>query len=420
MEEGKRGAAESAAPVGIEPRGLTRWGVLIGAGVFATTLSQPGVLKLPLQYLLKTRLHVSPDGMAVFFAIAAAAWYFKPFAGILSDSVPLFGTRRRHYLLAGAVGAAGCWGALPFVPRTYGALLAVLVALNAALVVGSTVVGGLMVEIGQRQGATGRLSAARYFVQNACILLGGPIAGALATRAFGLTATVGAVVAFSVAPLAWWLLQEPAASQRSAAPWRVIRAQLRTLGRSGPLWGAAGLLALVYVAPGFQTPLYYFQTDTLQLSQSFIGVLGLFAGGLGLLGAFCYGVLCRRLPLKHLLALGFALSALGTLSYLWYRSAPAAALIESENGFLSTFAELALMDLAARATPRGSEGLGFGLMMSVRNGGLALSDIGGSWLIGQHHVSFFSLVWLNAGTTALGLLALPFLPQMLIDPHDAA
>ena len=47
-----------------------------------------------------------------------------------------------------------------------------------------------------------------------------------------------------------------------------------------------------------------------------------------------------------------------------------AMVIEAQAGFLVTLAELALMDMAARATPRGSEGLGFALVMSVRNGAL--------------------------------------------------
>ena len=59
-------------------------------------------------------------------------------------------------------------------------------------------------------------------------------------------------------------------------------------------------------------------------------------------------------------------------------------------------------------------------MMSVRNAALAVSDIFGSWLIERHQVSFFSLVWLNAGTTALVLLAVPFLPRGLIDRRDDA
>jgi hypothetical protein len=101
-----------------------------------------------------------------------------------------------------------------------------------------------------------------------------------------------------------------------------------------------------------------------------------------------------------------------------YRSTTAALFIEGGAGLFATLAEVPLMDLAARATPRGSESLGFAVMMSVRNGALALSDIVGSLLIDQYHVSFFSLVWLNAGTTAVVLLVIPFLPRMLMNRRD--
>jgi len=174
--EGVAGSPERNAQVGQHPE-LVRSAFLIGSGVFATTLAQPAVIKLPLQNLLKTDLHVAPEGMAVFFAVSALAWYFKPLAGILSDSFPLFGTRRRHYLLFSATTAAVLWLLVGLVPRSYGSLLGAVVAMNAMLVMGSTVVGGLLVEAGQRYGATGRLTSARYFVMNVCLLLGGPLGG---------------------------------------------------------------------------------------------------------------------------------------------------------------------------------------------------------------------------------------------------
>jgi Na+/melibiose symporter-like transporter len=397
---------------------LVRWALLIGAGVFATTMSQPAVLRLPFQYLLKTDLHVSREAMASFFAVSTLAWYFKPFAGILTDSVPIFGTRRKHYLILSAIGAGVLYLLVGVVPRTYASVLLAMVAVNVMLVIGSTVVGGLLVEIGQREGATGRLSSARYVVMNGCTLIGGPLGGFLAARAFGFTAIAGALIALSVVPFAWLMLKEPPLAQKSSRAWINAKAQLRTLMRSKTLWSAAGLLFLVYICPGFATPLYYFQTDTLKLSQQFIGTLILLSGSFGIVGASIYAALCRKLKLRTLLYVSIVISTLTTLCYLFYRSATAAAIIESQNGLIATVAELALMDLAARATPRGSEGLGFALMMSVRNGAQALSDIFGSWLIDQHHVSFFKLVWLNAGTTALILFVIPFLPRLIIDRSD--
>jgi predicted MFS family arabinose efflux permease len=401
-----------------EPAELARSAFLIGAGVFATTLAQPAVIKLPLQNLLKTDLHVAPEGMAVFFAASALAWYFKPLAGILSDSFPLFGTRRRHYLLLSATTAAVLWLLVALVPRSYGSLLGAVVAMNAMLMMGSTVVGGLMVEAGQRHGATGRLTSARYFVMNMCLLLGGPLGGFLAARSFALSTAVCAAIAFSVVPVAAVLLREAPTAERRSEAWIDAWAHIKALVRSGPLWSAAGLLCLVYITPGFGTPLYYYQTDTLAFSQQFIGDLGFVNGVLGLLGAVVYGMLCRRLSLRPLLTLGIGCSVISTLFYLFYRSATAALFIEGAAGLFATLAEVPLMDLAARATPRSSESLGFAVMMSVRNGALALSDIVGSMLIDQYHVSFFGLVWLNAGTTAVVLLVIPFLPSILMNRRD--
>jgi hypothetical protein len=188
---------------------LTRWAILIGAGVFATTMSQPAVLRLPFQNLLKADLHVSREVMASFFALSTLAWYFKPLAGIFTDSVPLFGTRRKHYLILSAIIAGALYLIVGIVPRTYAAVLIAMIAVNCMLVVGSTVVGGIAVEIGQQARATGRLNSARYFVMNACTLIGGPLGGFLAARAFGLTTVAGAVIALSVVPFAWWMVKEP-------------------------------------------------------------------------------------------------------------------------------------------------------------------------------------------------------------------
>jgi hypothetical protein len=91
--------------------------------------------------------------------------------------------------------------------------------------------------------------------------------------------------------------------------------------------------------------------------------------------------------------------------------------IESQNGFFFSFAELALLDLAARATPKGREGLGYSLMLSMRNVAGSGADIVGSHLV-DHKWPFASLVFLNAGTTAIVLLLLPFLPAALMRSKD--
>src|SRR5215472_15846467 len=88
---------------------------------------------------------------------------------------------------------------------------------------------------------------------------------------------------------------------------------------------------------------------------------------------------------------------------LFYSSLGRAA-IEGLNGFGYTLAELALMDLAVRSTPAGSEGLGFSIMISVRNLALFGTDWFGASLLDHYHLSFASLVTANSATT---LIAMP-------------
>src|SRR5205085_913860 len=88
------------------------------------------------------------------------------------------------------------------------------------------------------------------------------------------------------------------------------------------------------------------------------------------------------------------------------------------DGITGTLAMLPVYDLAARATPRGSEAIGYSVMMSVWNLTNALSDWSGSWLYSRFHLTFKHLVWVNAGTTALVLIAVPLLPAVLLRSRD--
>src|SRR5215467_13230596 len=137
-----------ASDVRLRPdRALIYAAFVIVAGVFATTLAQTQVLaRLPLQNLLKNELHVDRTANAAFFFWAGLAWYLKPLAGILTDAFPLFGSRRKSYILLSATLAALAWWALIITPHDYRNLLVVAIVINAFMVVASTAVGGYMVE----------------------------------------------------------------------------------------------------------------------------------------------------------------------------------------------------------------------------------------------------------------------------------
>jgi hypothetical protein len=123
--------------------------------------------------------------------------------------------------------------------------------------------------------------------------------------------------------------------------------------------------------------------------------------------------------LRTLLLWCIAFGTAANLGYLFYTSLGHARLIESFNGFGYTLAEVAMMDLAVRATPSGSEGLGFSLMMSVRNFTLFGSDWFGSKLLESYHIPFNTLVLANSVMSALVIPLVLILPAIIIQTKDA-
>ncbi len=426
LEAPKAGVAErSTTPSSLPGPSVSRsdlnrslW--MVALGLFITTLGQPSVIGgLPFRILFKEKLHMSAGQQAVFLMISTGAWYFKPLAGLLCDSFPLFGTRRRSYMILSGLLAGTCW--LLFCgARTYGQFLVLTLILNSVMVIASTVVGGILVEAGQTGGMTGRLSSVRYAIENIITIITGPLGGLLATLTFIWTGSIGAALLWALVPVTILLLREPKTARRDTTVWTNAAAQLRIIVRSGTMWSTAGLMFLVFIAPSFGIPLNYYQLDALHFSPQFIGFLQMLGGIGGVLAAGLYALICRKMRLLPLLYGGIFLNAGSSLLYLGYHNAHAAMLIDFSNGFLAYLGILPLFDLAARATPRGSESFGYALIMSVYNIAVfAVSQPIGSRLYDYWHQDLMKLVWLSTGTSLLALVLVPFLPRILTSTSES-
>lgn len=411
-------AADPAAPV--RKADVNRAAALIVIGVIATTLAQPDVLgRLPITNMLKNEMHVSRSVNAAFFFLSGVAWYFKPLAGVLTDAFPIFGTRRKAYMaISAAIGAVLLLG-LIVTPHRYQPLLWMCIAINTFTMGASTVVGGYMVERAQAEAGSGRLASLRMLTQTACSLVAAPAAGWLASIAFGWTAGICAMLLFALAPAALILLREPPARVNSAEVLADARQRLAAVIGARPLWAAAGIVLLVYIAPGFSTALFYKQQNELHMTTQAQGTLGFIGAAVGLLAPLVYAWACRRWSLRVLLPSIMAVSAVGTLIYLFYTTVLRAQIITGLGGFVAVAAEVALIDLIVRATPPGGEAMGFAILISVRNFALFGTDWLGSLMLDKFHVSFAGLVLANAATTALAVPAALLLPAALLSRRDA-
>ena len=446
--------------------GLARYAFLVGIGAFATTFSQIRVTvgALPTNKLLREGFHLEKDQMALFFFWATFAWNLKPVAGVLTDAFPIFGTRRRHYMMVGATLAGVFWLLMGSLSFNYQLLMGAAILMNCFTVLSSTVMGGMMVEAGQLYGAPGRIASLRQTVQSASQIVGPWLGGILAGYAYGWATGVAATAVFALAITTFFVHKEPAVTERRPLtpeeasrprykpPAKVIaglvalatiggglalteemrnigislialeavmliivglavvpaenptivraQGQLTQIFGSTTLWLAVFMLFLVYTVPGLNTALYYQQTETLKFEDSFLGFLGSLEGAVGIGTAVVYGVVCKRFTLKQLLVGGVATAALTTYGYIFYAQ-DTAPFIHGSNAMTGVLAELALMDLAVRSTPKGCEALGFSLMMAIRNFGIAMSDVIGTSIMEKFHVPFSTMVIVNGTTTLI-------------------
>ena len=399
--------------------GLKRSLFLVGSGYLIFLICDPrdGIAKLTLQYLLKDNLHLTSEQIAVYKAIVFFAWYCKPLAGLLTDSFPIKGSRRRSYLFLSTAIIGLLWLAIGILPKTYDALLWGVLILNIGLVLGQTTLGGLMVEAGNKNKATGRLTSQRIGAENVGGIVAGLVSGVLA-HAMGLAVAFNCALAGTMFAIIYMLLKEDKIVNTDVSVFKNAGVQLKSLVSSKTMWIATGFWFLVRFAPGLQTQFFFYQNDTLKLSSEFIGTLSALNAAAGVAGCFLYAMICKRLSLRNLLYLGVSINVVATFLYFLYTSGTNALFVETALGFAVGMSWLAILDLLARSTPKGCEALGYALIFALGNLSISISDIAGSWLFTKMHQDFRNLIWVNVGTTALILLVIPFLPKFLVAHKD--
>jgi MFS family permease len=379
--------------------------------IFGVVYFAQGMGNLPVQpitFTLKERFGFSAAQTAAFFSLTVIPWLIKPVYGLISDCVPLFGRRRKSYLLGTSALAATAGFGLSLVGTYTTENLALLFTLTGlGLAFTDVMVDALMVENGRPLGLTGAFQSVQWSsIYAASILVG--VAGGYLTEhaplqvAFALAA-VFPLLSFTVA---LWAVREPPAATRGPQfpqTWLAIKSGFR----SRHLWIIAGFIFFWTFSPSIGTALFYYQTDVLKFSQQFIGGLSSIASASAIAGALLYGVFSKSFPFRWILNSAIGVGVVSTLGYLGYVGPYSAIVLDAAFGAVGMVATLAFLDLAAKACPKQAEGTFFALLMSVYNGGAQLSQIIGGWLYDQ--VGYSNLILISAAFTALCWFLVPLL-----------
>jgi MFS family permease len=386
--------------------------------LFAIVYFAQGMIYLPEQVVaivLKER-GLTAGQLAAFTWITTIPWFIKPAYGLLSDFVPLFGTRRRSYFLIMSSLAAAAAISVSLMPGASYALLATMITL-LWLGVGFTDVltDALMVENGKRMGLTGAFQSVQWGALGAASILVGVGGGYLAEhRAFA--AAFALVACF---PLVSFLMALFVVREAPARPnlegfgetWSAVRDALRRRD----LWAVAGFTFFWAFSPSFGPAFFYYETNVLGFSMIFIGVLSSLGAAASIAGAWAYARLSRRYSLRRLIGWLIGAGVLGTLAYLAYRGRVSAIVITVVFGAVGMTTQLAFLDLAAKACPRRAEATFFALLMSVYNLGMRSAEWTGANL--YDWVGYAPLVLISAAFTAAAWLLVPLVP---IDAIQAA
>jgi MFS family permease len=390
----------------------TMWFFAIVYAVEGTCQARAGIMAQPLTYWLKEAVHWDPVTISASLSVLDLPWIIKPLWGAISDFVPLFGYRRRPYLVLANLAACLAFAWVAMIDTTT-ALIPALVLTATAMAISSTLSGALLVETGQKTNNSANYVNQQWLWYNIAQMIALVVAGYLIEVLSPIGAMHTAAVIAAIAPLSVipgiLLISEPRAPIDLDAFREHFRALVNAF-RSRNLWFVAGFLFLYYFSPGFGTPLYFQMTDHLHFSQGLIGNLSAVSAGGWIIGGLLYRWRLNRLGRLAMLRLSIAGGVVSTLAYLLLSSPASAVAISLLGGVTSMIAMVATMSLAVESCPEGAEGFAFAAMMSILNIAGPVSDVTGSAL--YEHVfnrQLGPLIVVSAAATALVFFLIPLM-----------
>ncbi|KAF6250954.1 BT1 family-domain-containing protein [Scenedesmus sp. NREL 46B-D3] len=440
-----------------------------------------GLSRLALSFFFKDDLGVEPAQVAVLVGLAGLPWVVKPLYGFISDSVPLFGYRRRSYLiLCGLAGSASWLGLATLVSSPAGAVAAMLLG-SLSTACSDVVVDSLVVERarGEPMATAGSLQSLCWASSAVGGIASAYFSGSLVQQygshtVFAVTAIFPLVVSASALLIDEQRVSRtssaagssnsssssskankgllPAVSSSSSGSSLTVRQRAtQVLGENVvaqglALWGAVKqrniLLPTVFVflwqaTPTADTAMFYFYTNQLHFTPEFLGRVQLAGSVARLAGVALYNGVFKKVPLKRMLLWAMLLGAgLGSTQLLLVSGANKALGLSDElfvlgdSVILTVLGQVSFMPilvLAARLCPEGVEATLFATLMSILNaGGFTGSALGAGLtsVLGITGSDFSNLFLLLVLCNASTLLPAPFLwllpPAVDQDPPAGA
>jgi folate/biopterin transporter len=395
-----------------------------------------GLARLAVSFFLKDDLGLTPAEVAALTGIAALPWIIKPVFGFMSDGLPIFGYRRRPYLIFSGLLGTLSWLALANIVNSTWTATTTILLTSLSVAVSDVIVDSLVVERAREEslGEAGSLQSLCW----GCSALGGLITAYLSGWLLQHLSTsivfeITAIFPLLVAAVAGLIAEEkldrdsieisesletntntPTVVEQIQQVWGAIRQK--------SIWLPTAFLFIWQATPSADSAFFFFTTNELGFEPEFLGRVRLVTSFASLLGVWIFQRFLKTISFRLILGWSTLIAAsLGMTTLLLVTHANRALGIDDhwfslgDSLILTVVGQITWMPvlvLSARLCPPGIEATLFALLMSVWNlSGLISQELGAlltSWL--KVTETNFDNLWLLVLITNLStLLPLPFL-----------
>ncbi len=272
-----------------------------------------GLARLAVSFFLKDDLGLSPAEVAALTGIASLPWVIKPVFGFMSDGLPIFGYRRRPYLILSGILGAVSWVMLATVVDRGSTATIVLLMTSLSVAISDVIVDSLVVEKA-REESLGQAGS----IQSLCwgfSALGGLITAYLSgwllehfssSAVFEITATFPLFISV-VALLIVEEKIDPKKAQKSIVAEQIK--QLFTALKQKSILLPTAFLFIWQATPTAESAFFFFSTNELGFEPEFLGRVRLVTSLASLVGILVFQKFLKNIPFRQILGWSTVIAA---------------------------------------------------------------------------------------------------------------
>jgi folate/biopterin transporter len=397
-----------------------------------------GLARLATSFFLKDELGLTPAEVAAMMGVVSLPWVMKPIFGFLSDSLPIFGYRRRSYLILSSILGCGAWVAMGTVVHSPLAAMTTITLCSLAIAVSDVIVDSIVVERirDESQADTGSLQALCW----ATTALGGLVTAYLSgfllehlsiRNIFLITASFPLLVLITASLIQDAKVLVPPNFNAARSQFLNVKAAIT----QKTIWLPVLFVFLWQATPSSDSAFFFFTTNDLGFGPEFLGRVRLVTSIASLVGVWAFQRFFKAVPLRQIFLWSTVASVgLGLTSLILVTHANRTIGIQDQwfslgdSLVLTVMGQIAFMPvliLAAQLCPPGVEATMFAILMSVYNLAGILSHESGAllthWLgvTDTHFENLWLLVLITNLATLLPLPMLRWVPDGTAQEGDA-